>query len=124
MEILGVFYILTNLQIESYKLYGITPSRTLQIAQSLYLAGLISYPRTSSEKLPASIGYKEILKKLSEIFNAGIILIISCTFSTKEFRNIESFLLSFSTMCRMGADNLFHKSFLAKNALSPSILTK
>jgi len=56
---------LTTLQIEAYRLYGITPARTLQIAQSLYLAGLISYPRTSSQKLPDSINYKEILEKLA-----------------------------------------------------------
>jgi len=59
---------LTTLQTEAYKLYGITPSRTLQIAQGLYLAGLISYPRTSSQKLPDSIGYKDILKKLAKKF--------------------------------------------------------
>ncbi len=59
---------LTTLQTEAYKLYGITPSKTLQIAQSLYLAGLISYPRTSSQKLPASIGYKEILNNLAKKF--------------------------------------------------------
>ncbi len=57
---------LTTLQTEAYKFYGLTPSRTLQIAQQLYLAGLISYPRTSSQKLPPSIAYKEILKKLSK----------------------------------------------------------
>ncbi len=61
---------LTTLQTEAYKFYGITPSKTLQIAQSLYLAGLISYPRTSSQKLPESIGYKEILKKLAKDFKA------------------------------------------------------
>ncbi len=61
---------LTALQTEAYKLYGIKPSRTLQIAQGLYLGGLISYPRTSSQKLPASIGYKEILKKLAKQFKA------------------------------------------------------
>lgn len=55
---------LTGLQTESYRLFGITPSKTLQIAQSLYLAGFISYPRTSSQKLPPSINYKEILKKI------------------------------------------------------------
>ena len=60
---------LTTLQIEAYKFYGITPSRTLQIAQSLYLAGLISYPRTSSQKLPDSINYKIILKKLAKKYN-------------------------------------------------------
>ncbi len=55
---------LTTLQTEAYKFYSISPSRTLQIAQQLYLAGLISYPRTSSQKLPPSIAYKDILKKL------------------------------------------------------------
>jgi DNA topoisomerase-1 len=61
---------LTALQIEAYHLYGITPARTLQIAQSLYLAGLISYPRTSSQKLPPSIGYQGILKKLAKKYKA------------------------------------------------------
>ncbi|HOW36771.1 MAG TPA: DNA topoisomerase I [Candidatus Pacearchaeota archaeon] len=60
---------LTTLQTEAYRLFGFTPARTLQIAQSLYLAGLISYPRTSSQKLPEAIGYKEILKKLSKIYH-------------------------------------------------------
>jgi len=59
---------LTALQMEAYRLHGMTPSRTLQVAQSLYLAGLISYPRTSSQKLPDSINYKEILEKLSKHF--------------------------------------------------------
>lgn len=57
---------LTTLQTEAYKFHKITPSRTLQMAQQLYLAGLISYPRTSSQKLPPSIAYKEILKKLKK----------------------------------------------------------
>jgi DNA topoisomerase-1 len=57
---------LTILQMEAYRLHGLTPARTLQVAQSLYLAGLISYPRTSSQKLPDSINYKEILDKLSK----------------------------------------------------------
>lgn len=61
---------LTALQTEAYRLYGITPSRALQIAQSLYLGGLISYPRTSSQKLPPSIAYKDILKKLAKHYNA------------------------------------------------------
>ncbi|MEK6842707.1 MAG: DNA topoisomerase I [Nanoarchaeota archaeon] len=60
---------LTSLQTESYRVYGINPSRTLQIAQSLYLNGLISYPRTSSQKLPDSIAYKDILGRISEKYN-------------------------------------------------------
>jgi DNA topoisomerase-1 len=61
---------LTTLQIEAYKFYSITPARTLQIAQSLYLNGLISYPRTSSQKLPETIDYKDILKKIAQHFKA------------------------------------------------------
>ncbi|MCF7910386.1 DNA topoisomerase I [Candidatus Pacearchaeota archaeon] len=57
---------LTTLQTEAYKFHSITPSETLKSAQSLYLSGLISYPRTSSQKLPSSINYQEILKKLSK----------------------------------------------------------
>ena len=62
---------LTSLQMEAYRLHGLTPTRTLQIAQSLYLAGLISYPRTSSQKLPDSINYKEILEKLIGHYKTG-----------------------------------------------------
>ncbi|MEM2736948.1 MAG: DNA topoisomerase I [Thermoproteota archaeon] len=57
---------LTTLQREAYRVFGFTPSRTLSIAETLYLNALISYPRTSSQKLPPDIGYREILEKLSE----------------------------------------------------------
>ncbi|MBU1501729.1 MAG: DNA topoisomerase I [Nanoarchaeota archaeon] len=57
---------LTTLQTEAYRFHGITPQRTMRAAQSLYLAGLISYPRTSSQKLPPSISYKEIVETLSK----------------------------------------------------------
>jgi DNA topoisomerase-1 len=40
--------------------------RTSSIAQRLYLDALISYPRTSSQKLPSAIGYEIILKKLGK----------------------------------------------------------
>ncbi|MBS3079749.1 DNA topoisomerase I [Candidatus Pacearchaeota archaeon] len=59
---------LTTLQTESYKMHGITPSQTLQIAQKLYLAGLISYPRTSSQKIPDTSEPKKVLEKLSKFF--------------------------------------------------------
>ncbi|MBD3252736.1 DNA topoisomerase I [Candidatus Pacearchaeota archaeon] len=59
---------LTSLQTEAYKLHSITPSNTLQTAQRLYLAGLISYPRTSSQKIPDAMKPLEILKKLSKNF--------------------------------------------------------
>jgi DNA topoisomerase-1 len=58
---------LGSLQSEAYRLFRYTPMRTSSIAQRLYLAALISYPRTSSQKLPPEIGYKAILKKLGRI---------------------------------------------------------
>ncbi len=57
---------LTALQSEAYRIFKYTPMRTSNILQHLYLEALISYPRTSSQKLPPSIGYKNILKKLSK----------------------------------------------------------
>jgi len=60
---------LTTLQTEAYKFHSITPSQTLKIAQQLYLSGLISYPRTSSQKIPESMSPKEVLKKLSKHFS-------------------------------------------------------
>jgi DNA topoisomerase-1 len=58
---------LGSLQSEAYSLFKYTPMRTSIIAQRLYLDALISYPRTSSQKLPPAIGYKAILKKLGRI---------------------------------------------------------
>ena len=60
---------LTTLQTEAYKFFKITPIKTLQIAQNLYLSGVISYPRTSSQKIPKEIGYEKILNRLKENFN-------------------------------------------------------
>lgn len=57
---------LTSLQVEAYSKLRISPNRTLQIAQSLYEKSLISYPRTSSQKLPARLGLRKIIEKLSE----------------------------------------------------------
>jgi len=59
---------LTTLQTEAYKFFGINPAKTLALAQELYLAGLISYPRTSSQKIPEAINPKQILKKLEANF--------------------------------------------------------
>jgi DNA topoisomerase I len=57
---------LTTLQTEAYKNCGSTPSQTLKSAQSLYLSGAISYPRTSSQEYDESIGYGNILKRLKK----------------------------------------------------------
>jgi DNA topoisomerase-1 len=55
------------LQSDAYGLFGYTPMRTSNIAQRLYLDALISYPRTSSQKLPPAINYEAILKNLNKV---------------------------------------------------------
>jgi DNA topoisomerase-1 len=62
---------LTTLQRESYRNFGYSPKMTLDIAQSLYEQALISYPRTSSQELPAKIGFKKILKDLGNQLDYG-----------------------------------------------------
>lgn len=57
---------LGSLQSEAWRIFKYTPIRTSSIAQHLYLDALISYPRTNSQKLPPSIGYKTILEKLGK----------------------------------------------------------
>ena len=57
---------LTSLQIEAAKLFKFSPSKTLKLAQSLYENSYISYPRTSSQKLPPSINYRSIIEKLGK----------------------------------------------------------
>src|SRR2546426_7017317 len=58
---------LSNLQSEAFRHFGYTPSRTLALAEKLYLGALISYPRTSSQKLPPDIGYSEILRGIANM---------------------------------------------------------
>ena len=58
---------LGDLQKEAYRTLKFTPSNTLAIAEKLYLSALISYPRTSSQKLPSSINFKKIISELSKI---------------------------------------------------------
>ncbi len=58
---------ITSLQTEAYRLFGYSPQQTMAIAQKLYTSAHISYPRTSSEKLPPQIDYKGILQALSKI---------------------------------------------------------
>lgn len=55
---------LTEVQSEAYRHFHTSPSQTLGILERLYLQALISYPRTASQKLPSSIGYKKILEGL------------------------------------------------------------
>jgi DNA topoisomerase-1 len=57
---------LTSLQVEAYGAFGFSPTQTLQLAQNLYEAALISYPRTSSQKLPPKLNLKKIISLLAE----------------------------------------------------------
>ena len=57
---------LTSLQLEASHVLHYDPSRTLAIAQSLYERSYISYPRTSSQKLPATLGLGRIIGALSK----------------------------------------------------------
>ena len=57
---------LGDLQREAYRVFRYSPSRTLRLAESLYLDAYISYPRTSSQKLPSTIDVREILRGLRE----------------------------------------------------------
>jgi len=58
---------LSNLQSEAFRHFGFTPSRTVAKAEKLYLRALISYPRTSSQKLPPDIGYSEIIRGIANM---------------------------------------------------------
>jgi len=73
---------LGDLQQEAYSLFKYVPKRTQAIAQSLYEKGLISYPRTGSQKL-TGIDIKFILQKLSE---------------TAKYRKLASSLLSLPSL--------------------------
>lgn len=57
---------LGTLQSEAFRLFGFHPSRTQKVAEKLYLEALISYPRTSSQKIPPSINCAQILRGLAE----------------------------------------------------------
>jgi DNA topoisomerase-1 len=57
----------TELQADAYSHFKFSPIQTNSIAESLYQAGIISYPRSSSQKLPQSINYTKILKALAAI---------------------------------------------------------
>ncbi|VVB66476.1 Reverse gyrase [Candidatus Gugararchaeum adminiculabundum] len=57
---------LTTLQVDSYAAFGYSPSRTLEIAQTLYEGTLISYPRTASQKLPERLNLQKIIKEIAK----------------------------------------------------------
>ncbi|MFH1306148.1 MAG: DNA topoisomerase I [Candidatus Micrarchaeota archaeon] len=57
---------LTSLQIEAYKQFKFPPKQTQSLAQTLYENSLISYPRTSSQKLPPKLNLSNIISLLSK----------------------------------------------------------
>ncbi|MGC8629068.1 MAG: DNA topoisomerase I [Candidatus Micrarchaeia archaeon] len=57
---------LTSLQVAASNAFGIDPSKTLSIAQSLYERAYISYPRTSSQKLPRTLNLPRIIEELAK----------------------------------------------------------
>lgn len=57
----------TDMQAEAYAQFKYSPRQTMSIAESLYQAGIISYPRSSSQKLPPKINYVKILKAIAKI---------------------------------------------------------
>ena len=59
-------YNTTSMLADIYRYFGYSPQQGLSIAESLYQAGMISYPRTSSEKLPKDINYKKIITALGK----------------------------------------------------------
>ncbi len=70
---------LTSLQVEAYKNFKYSPSYVLSLAQELYEASLITYPRTASQKIPNSINVKSILSSLK---------------SQKEYSSLVDFVVS------------------------------
>jgi len=59
-------YNTTALLADIYRYFGYSPQQGLGVAEKLYQSGMISYPRTSSEKLPSDINYKKILTNISK----------------------------------------------------------
>ncbi len=57
---------LTSLQLEASRAARMDPTRTLAIAQSLYEKSYISYPRTASQKLPATLNLSKIISMISQ----------------------------------------------------------
>jgi len=57
---------LGGLQSEAHTVFGFSPKRTQTAAQNLYTGGYTSYPRTSSQKLPESLEFKNIFAGLSQ----------------------------------------------------------
>lgn len=55
---------LGDLQSEAGRIFGYSPYKTERLAENLYLDGLISYPRTNSQKIPPSVNINEIINEI------------------------------------------------------------
>jgi DNA topoisomerase-1 len=95
-----------DLQKEAYRVFKFSPSFTLSVAEKLYLSALISYPRTSSQKLPASINYSKIVSNLSNLAFPSYF-----TYNNDENDNSHSNYNSYAEMARR---------LLSKENLSPN----
>jgi DNA topoisomerase-1 len=85
---------LGDLQKEAYRVFKFSPSYTLTIAEKLYIDALISYPRTSSQKLPVSTNYKKIISGLSKILFLGGTSNNESTGSRGTYTNLAKSLLA------------------------------
>jgi DNA topoisomerase-1 len=97
---------LGDLQKEAYRVFRFSPSYTLTVAEKLYLKALISYPRTSSQKLPSSINYRKIILGVSQI---GSVLLDNKDKSGNFSSNVSS-----SPYTKL-AGNLLSKDYLSPN---------
>lgn len=57
---------LPALQKEAFTHFGYSPKRTLEISERLYLAAMISYPRTASQRLP-NLDYGRVIARIALI---------------------------------------------------------
>ncbi len=80
---------LTGLQLEASRTLRIDPTETLAIAQTLYEKTYTSYPRTSSQKLPATLGLPKIIGELAK--NPDYAALAKRLIEEKRFRPNEGF---------------------------------
>ena len=78
---------LTSMQLEASRVFRIDPSRTLAIAQSLYEKSYISYPRTSSQKLPYALNLPRIIGELAK--NSAYAELAKSLIASNRFRPAE-----------------------------------
>ncbi|BAB66257.1 DNA topoisomerase I [Sulfurisphaera tokodaii] len=70
---------LGDLQAEAGRILGYSPYYVERLAEELYLDGLISYPRTNSQKIPPSVDIKSIVNGLEANFKNLVGLVRNIT---------------------------------------------